>query len=111
MQLKVEDCRWQTYDGASNMAGCLSGVAARILSQNPRALYVHCANHSLDLALKDCVKESKRIRDTLNLVQELAVFIRSPTRMAKYQHIASDLEDNNTHFVIILICCAQPDGQ
>ena len=81
------------------MAGCLCGAAARILSENPRALYVHCASHSLDLALNDCVKGSKTIHDTLNLVQELAVFIlSSPRRMAKYQHIASDLEDNNTHF-------------
>ena len=53
--LKIEDCRWQTYDGASDMAGYLSGVAARNFSENPRALYVHCANHSLYLALKDCV--------------------------------------------------------
>ena len=75
--LKIQDCRWQTYDGVANMTGCLSGVAARILFENPRALYVHCANHSLDLAWKDCAKESKTICDTLNLVQELAVFIRS----------------------------------
>ena len=99
--LKTEDLRWQTYDGAANMAGCLNGVAARISSENPRALYVHCANHSLDLALKDCTKASKIIRDSLDSVQDLAVFIRSsPTRMAQYQHIASDLEDtlsnNNT---------------
>ena len=99
--LKTEDLRWQTYDGAGNMAGCLNEVAARILSEDPRALYVHCANHSLDLALKDCTKASKIIRDLLDSVQDLAVFIRSsPTRMAQYQHIASDLEDtlsnNNT---------------
>lgn len=96
--LKIEDCRWQTYDGAANMSGCLSGVAARIMSENPRALYIHCANHTLDLALKDCVKQSKIIHNTLGLVQELAVFIRaSPTRMAQYQYIASSLEENNTH--------------
>ena len=99
--LKTEDLRWQTYDGAANMAGCLNGVAARILSENPRALYVHCANHNLDLALKDCTKASKIIRNSLDSVQDLAIFIRSsPMRMAQYQRIASDLEDtlsnNNT---------------
>ena len=66
----MDDLRWQTYDGAAYMAGCLNGVAARILSENPPALYVHCANHSLDLALKDCVKASKMIRGTLDLVQD-----------------------------------------
>ena len=84
------------------MAGCLNGVAARILSENPRALYVHCANHSLALDLKECTKASIIIRDSWGSVQDLAVFIRSsPTRMAQYQHIASDLEDtlsnNNRH--------------
>ncbi|CAB4033382.1 Hypothetical predicted protein, partial [Paramuricea clavata] len=56
--LTIDDCRWQTYDGAANMAGSRSGVAARISLENPRALYIHCGNHSLDLALHDCVKES-----------------------------------------------------
>ncbi len=100
--LKIDDCRW--YDGAANMAGCLSGVAARILSENPLALYVHCANHSLD------VKASEIIRDILDLVQDLAVFIRSsPTQMAQYQHIASDLDDNNTYILNPhLLCLPDP---
>lgn len=95
--LTIDDCRWQTYDGAANMAGGRSGVAARISSENPHALYIHCGNHSLDLALRDCVKESWIISDTLKEVQELAVFIRSsPTRMAQYQHIAKEIEDSGT---------------
>ncbi|CAB4037909.1 zinc finger MYM-type 1-like [Paramuricea clavata] len=93
--LTIDDCRWQTYDGAANMAGSRSGVAARISLENPRALYIHCGNHSLDLALHDCVKESGIISDTLKFVQDLAVFIRSsPTRMAQYQHIAEEINDN-----------------
>ena len=79
------------------MAGSRSEVAARISSENPRALYIHCGNHSLDLALHDCVKESKIISYTLKVVQDLAVFIRSsPTRMAQYQHIAKEINDKDT---------------
>ena len=48
--LTIDDCCWQAYDGAVNMAGSRNAVAARISSENPRALYIHCGNHTLDLA-------------------------------------------------------------
>ncbi|XP_046845605.1 zinc finger MYM-type protein 1-like [Xenia sp. Carnegie-2017] len=95
--LTIDDCQWQTNDGAANMAGGRSGVAAGISSENPHALYIHCGNHILNLALRDCVKESWIISDTLKEVQELAVFIRSsPTRIVQYQHIAKEIEDSGT---------------
>ena len=65
--LTLDDCRWQTYDGAANMAGSRNGVAARISSENPHALYIHCGNHTLDLALPDCVEESEIISDALKV--------------------------------------------
>ena len=41
----------QTYDGASNMAGHghLTGVAKRIQDDQPKALFVHCMAHCLNL--------------------------------------------------------------
>ena len=51
--LDLTYCRGQGYDGASSMAGHLSGVAARIKSLSAKAFYVHCNAHSLDLALQD----------------------------------------------------------
>jgi hypothetical protein len=68
LNLTIDDCLWQTYDGAANMAGSRSAVAARISSENPGAMYIHCGNHSLDLALHDCVEESEIIIDTLKAV-------------------------------------------
>ena len=38
-QLHVSDCRGQAYDGASNMSGCFRGVASRLRSEEPTALY------------------------------------------------------------------------
>ena len=35
-------CRGQDYDGAANMQGKRSEVAARFLSENPAAIPVHC---------------------------------------------------------------------
>ena len=47
--MKLEDCRGQTYDNASNMSGTYSGVQARFHQVNPLAEWVPCAAHSLNL--------------------------------------------------------------
>lgn len=41
----------QGYDGAAAMSGAFNGVQARICEQFPRALYVHCSAHCLNLAI------------------------------------------------------------
>ncbi|KAL4090644.1 hypothetical protein QTP88_025438 [Uroleucon formosanum] len=41
----------QGHDGASNMSGKFRGVQAIICEKYPQALYVHCAAHSLNLAV------------------------------------------------------------
>ena len=103
----VQDCKWQTYDGAANMSWSVNGVAARISSENPSTLYVHCGNYSLDLAVQGCAKASQTIRDALDFVQLLSVFIRSsPKRMAKYMHIVaehSDAQVENLHLLCLKI--------
>ena len=47
--LQLTQCRGQTYDGASNMSVRLSGVAVRIKQLQPKAHYIHCMAHSLNL--------------------------------------------------------------
>jgi len=47
--LRVEDCRGQTYDNAAVMAGRRTGVQTSIREMNPRALYVSCDSHCLNL--------------------------------------------------------------
>ena len=42
LNLTFEECCGQCYDGASNMSGLKSGVATRIMSEQPKALYSHC---------------------------------------------------------------------
>ena len=41
LNLKLEDCRGQCYDGAANMCGIRSGVATQISAEESRALYTH----------------------------------------------------------------------
>ena len=49
--LDLMDLRGQCYDGASNMSGILKGLAGRILEGNPKAVYLHCASHILNLSI------------------------------------------------------------
>lgn len=57
--LQISNCRGQCYDGAGSMhmAGCRTGVATTIQQQEPRALYMHCYGHALNLAVQDFEKK------------------------------------------------------
>ena len=80
--LPLSNCRGQTYDGASNRSGHLSGVASRLKQEEPRAFYVHCVAHCLNLCLQDCAHQCPCIRDALALASDMATLIRSsPKRL------------------------------
>lgn len=86
MGLPINNLRGQCYDGAANMSGRFHGVKARIIEKQPAAIYVHCFNHSLNLAVQDALKSQTLIRDTLNTVHEIATLLRSsPKRMGIFR--------------------------
>ena len=92
MNLHLAQCCGQAYDGASNMTGHLSGVSTRILSEEPRAHYVHCMAHCLNLCLQDCGRKCQRVRDALDIASELANLIRaSPKRLALFTRLKDEL--------------------
>ena len=68
----IRNCRGQTYDGASNMSGHLNGVQAHIQKVEPRAVYIHCANHVLNLAIEDAVNASSILSGAIELAHEVA---------------------------------------
>lgn len=47
--ISISDCRGQSYDNASNMAGQYSGLQKRINDKSELALFIPCAGHSLNL--------------------------------------------------------------
>ena len=49
--LDMSKCRGQCYDGAGNMAGKIKGAATRIRNEYPKAVYVHCTAHVLNLCV------------------------------------------------------------
>ena len=91
MDLKLDNCRGQCYDGASDMSGVRSGVATRISAIEFRALYTHCYGHALNLATQDTLKGIKILEDTLDTVYEITKLIKkSPKRDMIFKNIKDD---------------------
>ena len=57
LNLSLQNCRGQCYDGAANMAGSRNGVATQIASEEPRAIFVHCWACSQFGSWRYCQKE------------------------------------------------------
>jgi len=58
MRLQLSKCREQYYYGASNMSGAKCGVASNITAEEPRAIYILCYGHVLNLAIGDTIRGS-----------------------------------------------------
>ncbi|XP_041852965.1 zinc finger MYM-type protein 1-like [Melanotaenia boesemani] len=58
LNIPFSNCRGQSYDNGANMKGKNKGVQARLLEKNPRALYVPCGAHTLNLVVADAAKNS-----------------------------------------------------
>lgn len=51
--IPVEDMRGQGYDNGANMKGKNNGLQNLLLNKNPRAFFVPCAAHTLNLIIND----------------------------------------------------------
>ena len=95
--LQISSCRGQCYDGASNMSGSRNGVASQICSEEKRALYVHCHAHALNLAVGDCIKNSKVCREALETAFEICKLIKfSPKRNAAFDKIKAEIASDES---------------
>ena len=78
-ELHLLDCCGQAYDGASNMRGRISGLQARISSEYPKAVFIHCFCHTPNLAIQESCKGIACIRNALDTIQELSNLIQINT--------------------------------
>ena len=72
--------RGQGYDNGANMRGVRKGVQNRILEKYPRAFYVPCACHSLNLVVNDAASSSTETITFFSIVQELFTFFSGSTK-------------------------------
>ena len=99
LNLKLEDCRGQCYDGAANMCGIRSGVAS---SEESRALFTHCYGHSLDLAACDTIKNSKVVKNALDVTYEICKLLKySPCRDSMFDKIKEDVCPGTVGFGVL----------
>lgn len=80
MSLSVENIRGQGYDNGSNMRGKNSGVQKRILDINPRAFYIPCCSHTLNLVVNDAASCCLQVTTFFDIVQRTYVLFSASTR-------------------------------
>uniref|UniRef100_A0A670JLM2 DUF4371 domain-containing protein n=1 Tax=Podarcis muralis TaxID=64176 RepID=A0A670JLM2_PODMU len=71
LDLSMDNLRGQCYDGASNMRGKFKGLKKLVLDIQPKARYVHCTAHSLNLAVVDSLRHLTSMRDIMALAKDL----------------------------------------
>ncbi len=92
LNLSIAKVRGQCYDGATTMSGKNAGVVAKVLKEEPKALYTHCYGHSLSLACGDAIKHSKIMKDSLDTTREITKLIKkSPRRDTLFEKLKSEL--------------------
>ena len=78
------------------MAGATKGVAARISQQYPKACYVHCASHVLNL----CIVQSASVPDIRNMMDVASgiarFFNNSPKRQLALDKYIEDLHSRDS---------------
>ena len=57
-----------------------NGLKTHILEDNPKATYVHCYGHSLQLGVQDATQASKPVSDALDLCSEISNLIRRSSK-------------------------------
>lgn len=65
----------QGYDGASTMAGHISGVQKRVRDIHKKAVFIHCASHRLNLVLNE-LNSIPIIRNTISVIKETINFFK-----------------------------------
>lgn len=92
IKLNFHDLLAQGYDGARAMSGQFKGCAAVIIADYPQAIYIHCANHSLNLAVSDSCSIPS-IRNCLATINDIINFFRgSAKRQAVLNNAVEELK-------------------
>lgn len=94
MDLDVNNCVSQCYDGASVMSGCNTGVRKRFSEVNPKAVYIHCHAHQLNLALVDSCKSLDHASEFFSLLQSLYNYLSSAIPHALFMKKQQELRSS-----------------
>ncbi|XP_027675561.2 zinc finger MYM-type protein 1 [Chelonia mydas] len=79
LNINLKDCRGQTYDRASNLPDTYSGVQARVIAGNEKAVYIPCMTHSLNLRSVAAAESCTDAITFFRFIQNLYVFFSGST--------------------------------
>ncbi|KAJ3613259.1 hypothetical protein NHX12_019509 [Muraenolepis orangiensis] len=80
LNIPFDDCRGQSDDNGANMRGKRKGVQARLLAINPRALFVPCAAHTLNLVVADAARSSQDAIGYFGYLQKMFTLFSASTQ-------------------------------
>ncbi|XP_040195195.1 zinc finger MYM-type protein 1-like [Rana temporaria] len=95
-QLDLQNCRGQSYDNASNMAGPYSGLQARFKEQNPLAIYIPCSAHSLNLVGTCAAESCVEAVSFFGVIQQLYNFFSFSASTSRWEVLTSHLNAKST---------------
>lgn len=102
--LNLQNMRGQGYDGAGNMSGKTNGAAAIISSSYPLALYLHCASHSLNLAVVKSL-DIPCVRNMIGVVNKVSIFFFAhPKRQRKLEESICSTQPSSTIHKLKNLC-------
>ena len=102
LNLVLSKCRGQCYDGASAMSGVRSGLAKQLNEDENRAVFLHCYGHALNLAVDDSVKNSKPLKDALEITFEVSKLVKySPKKDVMFEILKSKLAPDMPGFRVL----------
>lgn len=93
----------QGYDGAAAMSGRFNGAQKYVSDKNNLALYVHCASHSLNLAISDAC-EISFIRNCIGSLASVYNFFNTPKRQAVLQNCIDEFVPQSTATRLKQLC-------
>lgn len=98
VNLNLMNCRGQGYDNGANMKGKNKGVQARVCELNPRAFFMPCGCHSLNLVISDCATSCTESISFFGIVQRIyTLFSASVSRW-------NILKDHVSNFTVKPLC-------
>lgn len=84
----------QAYDGAAAMQGIYFGLKTLIQQQNPKAIYVWCFAHLLNLVVVNTCDSCVDTKNFLGDVQALVFFIKAHKKTAIFVECQKKLYEN-----------------
>ena len=92
LNIPLEDCRGQGYDGAASMSSGMVGVLAEIRNHAPKAIYIHCAGHCLNLVVVHACALTA-VKNMIDKVKQVCIYFNySPKTIGRHHSRSASRE-------------------